>query len=272
MIPSHRALGIVGCQVLEDEIAYIAGNDPETRTIVVVDDSKAGTLVSKIKRVAPDKNVIAASEAELAAVVLPAEFSLFIWMKPIGLHQSPPLLREEVLGAVRRLESLTQSILIFYGLCGNAFRNIELMSKGARVPISILSDETGKIVDDCTCTVLGGTDAYRQFLVKEPGVYVLNSMWATHWKQFMQETQMTSDPSNVEEVKMIFEFMDYKKVAKLQTGLGDPEFDERFNEFAEMFGLQKAVRPCTLNLVEDSYHRAKARIVAGDAPPLHQLT
>ncbi|HTY46409.1 MAG TPA: hypothetical protein VMB46_01960 [Methanomassiliicoccales archaeon] len=26
-------------------------------------------------------------------------------------------------------------------------------------------------------------------------------------KQFMQETQMTSDPSNVEEVKMVFELM-----------------------------------------------------------------
>jgi len=254
-----KALGIVGCQVLEDEIAYVVANDPQVANVVVLDGAHTNTLVNKINRIAPTKRVVAIKEDDLVGLALPAGNSVVVWMKPIRLHQSPPMLREEVIAAMKRMESLTQSILIFYGLCGNAFRNFEKVREGIKVPVTILRDENN-VVDDCTGTVLGGSDAYRAFLIKEQGAYVLNSMWAANWKHFMQEVQMLRDPNDISEVKGVFEYMEYNKAMKLHTGLGDPEFERQVAEFAKLFGLEMRAVTCTMTVVDHSYQEAKNKL------------
>jgi hypothetical protein len=185
--------------------------------------------------------------------------SIILWLKPISLHQSPPLLREEVLKAINRIEPLTKSILIFYGQCGNAFRSLEMITAGARVPITILRDPDGSLIDDCFGTVLGGKEEYRQFLINMPGPsYVLNTMWAANWRVFMVDTQMLHDPNNVEEAKDVFKYMDYKMTIGLDTGLGDSDaFEHQLEEFASIFDLQMKHHRATLRIVEKSYKEAK---------------
>jgi hypothetical protein len=261
-----KVLGIVGCQVLEDEMAYIVTSDQEVGHILVIDGTEERTLANKIQRLAPDREVSCFDETfDLKAFQLPssAEMTVVLWLKPISLHQSPPLLREEVMKVVGKLEGIVQSVLIFYGECGSAFRNISLLAEKTRVPITMLKDKDGSPIDDCYGTVLGGREEYRQFLIRQPGpAYILNSMWAANWRHFMQEIQILRDPNDIEEAKEVFKFMDYKTIVGLNTGLVDQaEFERQLDEFAGIFGLQKESRRCSLHVVDSSYQEAKARLL-----------
>jgi len=253
-------LGIIGCQVLEDEMAYIVGRDPDVKQVVVIDSTSEGTVASKIQRMAPEKRLSLFDEKfDLKQFQMSNGINVIIWIKPLELHQSPPLLREAVLEAIDQIEGLAQSVLIFYGQCGNAFKNMEMILKDAQVPVCILKDNEGGLVDDCYGIALGGRKEYRDFLINQPGpAYILNTMWMVNWRHFMLDVQMMRDPNDLEEVKEVFRYMDYKKVIGLNTGLNDQSmFDERLAEFATTFDLVPESHRCSLQVVESSYMEAK---------------
>jgi len=253
-------LGIVGCQVLEDEMAYVVSHDKDVKQVMIIDGTEEKTIADKIRSMAPDKMVMSfGEEFDLKHYQLSPELSVILWLKPIGLHQSPPMLRDEVMKAVGALEPLTKSVMLFYGQCGSAFRNMEIIASGLRVPLTILKDSDGSMIDDCFGTVIGGKEEYRVFLISQPSpAYVLNSMWAAHWRHFMREMQMLHDPNDLEEAKEVFKYMDYQKVVGLNTGITDQStFDRQLEEFAHLFGLMPETRRCTLKIVENSYKEAK---------------
>lgn len=257
------ALGIIGCQVLEDEMAYVVAQDPEVEQVIVIDSTMEKSMVGKIQHMAPQKKVSCFDEKyDIKQFQLTTGLTVVLWVKSIALHQSPPLLREEVTQAILRLEPLIQSALIFYGQCGSAFRNMEIFSQGMHVPVTILKDNDGALIDDCYGTVLGGREEYRAFLVNQPGpCFVLNTMWAANWKHFMQELQMMHDPSCIDEAKEVFQYMDYKRTVGLNTGLVDQlVFERQLGEFAAIFGLELEDHRCTLRIVESSYKEAKGRL------------
>ncbi len=255
-----NVLGIVGCQVLEDEMAYIVAKDPEFRNVLVIDSTEERTLAGKVQRMAPEKQVSVFDESvELKDLNFATDPSVILWNKSICLHQSPTLLREEVLKAINKMEPVARAVLIFYGQCGSAFVNMDIISEGIHVPVTILKDKDGSLIDDCFGTFLGGKEEYRLFLVNQHGPsYILNSMWAANWRHFMKEFQMIHDPNDLEEAREVFKYMDYKRVVGLNTGLVDPSvFEEQLKEFSTVFELEPVNRDCTLSIVEMSYQEAK---------------
>ena len=257
---SRRVIAVIGCQVLEDEVSHVIGIDPEIQSIFVLESPQATGIAEKLRRLGREQ-VHEVKPEDLDAALPQNGLSVVVWIKPIGLHQSPAHLREEVVANARLIAPLCDSILIFYGLCGNAFRAIDDIAKGFNVPLIILRDAQGLIVDDCIGAVLGGTDEYRAFLLRDKGGYTLNTMWAANWRNFMVETQFLHDPNNPEEVEMVFQFLDYKNVVMLDTGLGDGEaFRRQAEEFGRIFKLGNSEERCTLRVVEDSYRLAKSRM------------
>ena len=95
-------------------------------------------------------------------------FSVVVRILPISLHQAVGL---EGDGDVQiwRIEPSCASVLVFYGLCGNAFRKIEELTTGLRTSVVILKDSRNSIVDDCVGAVLGGTEEYLNFLMTGQG-------------------------------------------------------------------------------------------------------
>jgi len=261
-----KVLGIVGCQVLEDELSYIVASDIEVKNVLIIDETVQQTIAKKIQRLAPGKNVSCFDQNyDVKQFQLPNDMSVIIWLKPISLHQSPPLLREEVFKVVKKIEPLINSLLIFYGQCGKAFRNFEMLAQGILVPVTILRDKDGALIDDCYGTELGGNEEYHKFLIEQRGPsYMLNSMWAAHWRNFMMETQMLHDSNNVEEAKEIFKYMDYVTAVGLYNGLVDQtEFERQVEEFARIFDLQAENHRGTLKIVEHSYVEAKGILKVG---------
>jgi hypothetical protein len=253
----RRVLGLIGCQVLEDEVAHVICQDKELETVLVVDSPKAEGIASKLRQ-GSMANVIEAHEEELADRLPEEGASAIVWVKPIELHQSPANLRADVVASAKGIAPLCDSILIFYGVCGNAFRAMDKVADEIGAPIVILRDSKGLIVDDCIGAVLGGAEEYRNFLLRDKGGYTMNTMWAANWRHFMVETQLLHDPIDPEEARIVFQCMDYSKVVMLVTGLGDDAlFHKQAEEFANTFGLGYREERCTLAAVEASYLTAK---------------
>jgi hypothetical protein len=254
----ERTLAIVGCRLFEDELVHVLVNDKDIQEVFVVDDKESQELRRKLGRKGMRAKMTTVIESEISNAKRPEGFSILVWVKPMALHQKPEKLREDVLGTLNRLAPVSDSILLFYGLCGNAFRHIEKDTGMSQVPVVILRDAKRQIVDDCIGCVLGGTDEYFDQLRKSHGTFFLTPMWAANWRELFHKVQILPDPNDVEGARYIFKCVGYKKVVKMETGLGeDEEFDSQVEEFSKLFEFERGTVKCTLSVIESSYEEAK---------------
>lgn len=258
-------LGIIGCPILEDEIVHAVLTDGDISKIVVVRNEDSENLLRKLDALGtcPPVELI---EPEKVASLTADGLTLLVMMKPMALHEDPNRLRDEVAATAASMASVCSSILLFYGLCGNAFRDVSSMSRTVGRPITIISDEQERPVDDCIAAVLGGTDGYLRLLRRYPGVFYLTPGWAENWRTLMSKMEITRgiDGDDIATLKWLFDMAGYKLALKIQTGLGDQEnFDARIDEFIRTFGFQRRELESdlvTLECVDRSYAEAKARL------------
>lgn len=262
--PRNKVLGIVGCHVFEDEIAHVVYNDLEVSNVFVIDNDESKGLIAKLKLLDPEKRIVRMAEEWLETAPIPTERSIIIWVKPISLHQSPVKLRDEVTSTIYRMRRLCRSILLFYGMCGNAFRSIDDIAKKAKASVTILRDANDHIVDDCVGTVIGGTEEYLEQLRGSSLSFYFTPMWAANWRKFFNEFQILRNPDDMEQAQIIFENMGYSQVLKLDTGLGNRRlFEGNVKEFSDKFGLKTGMIDCTLRVVQSSYKKARQALDTG---------
>lgn len=253
-----RMMGVIGCQMFEDELIHLVSRDKEIETLFVIRSDDARGLLEKLERHPPQCPVELVEVGDVASLRLPEGFSLLLWIKPMALHSKPEKLNQEVVDSIVLLEKSCGSLLLFYGLCGNAFRKFERTVEPFSIPVVILRDGKSEIVDDCIGTVLGGTEEYYQMLKRSSGTFFLTPMWAEHWRELFHKVQILPDPNDVEGARYIFQNVGYKKVMKLDTGLGEQErFERNIDEFASIFEFIREDVACTLSVIEDSYDKAK---------------
>jgi hypothetical protein len=258
MSGKRAMLGIVGCRLFEDEIAHVLSRDDELRSIWVVKNEESEDLIRKLEHAGVGAMAHLVKEDELLHLPSSKALSVIVWLKPMALHSKPEKLNEEVHATISKLEVRCGSVLLFYGLCGNAFKHLERDSKEHEVPVVILKDQGGEVVDDCIGTVLGGTEQYYQLLKRSSGTFFLTPMWAANWRELFHKVQILPDPNDVEGARYIFQCVGYKRVYKMDTGLGDQEkFEKEIDEFARLFDFEKGSVPCTLSVIEQSYRKAK---------------
>jgi peptidoglycan/xylan/chitin deacetylase (PgdA/CDA1 family) len=153
--------------------------------------------------------------------------------------------------------------MLFYGLCGNAFKDTSEVEKETGKTLTLLTDDEGRPVDDCIAAVLGGTDGYLRLLKRYPGVFYLTPGWAENWRELIHKMELTRGikKDDLSMLKLLFELTGYRKALKLDTGLGDQEcFERQVDDFVREFNFEKATLEkefITLDAVDHSYERAK---------------
>ena len=252
-------MGIVGCPILEDEIVYLLSRDKVLVDIFVVEDEHSQNLLRKLRPLRPDVHTI--KEAEVTELPDSEGRSALVWMKSFGLHEYPKDLGNEVVQAVKLIDSECSAILLMYGLCGNAFKDMDLLFKEVRSPVVILTDEKGQIVDDCIAAPLGGTDGYLQLLKHYAGVFYMTPAWAENWRDLINKMEFTrgTKEGDLEMLRTLFEMAGYNRVLRIDTGLGDREhFHERVREFSKEFNFKEVdLEPgfVSTKVVDDAYNK-----------------
>ena len=221
-------------------------------------------LLRKLSKAGTKAKVSSIKESELDS--LPNDgFNLLILMKSMALHEDPQILRREVSKAVDLIGPKCRSIMLFYGLCGNAFKHLPEIEAETKHQLTLLTDEQGRPVDDCIAAVLGGTDGYYSLLKRYPGVFYLTPAWAENWRELIFKMELTRgvQKDDLSMLKWMFDTAGYKKALILDTGLGDREvFEEKVEDFVKEFHFERASLEkefITLEAVERSYDRAKSK-------------
>jgi len=257
-------LGIVGCPILEDEIVHSVLRDTDIANIVVIENDDSRNLIRKLRKAGTKAKVTSINESALEDLPQ-GGFNLLVLMKSMALHEDPQNLRREVAKAVELIGPKCRSIMLFYGLCGNAFNHLLDIEAETKHQLTLLTDEQGRPVDDCIAAVLGGTDGYYSLLKRYPGVFYLTPGWAENWRELIFKMELTRgvEKGDLSMLKWMFETAGYKKVLILDTGLGDREiFEEKVEDFVREFRFDRASLEkefITLEAVERSYDRAKCK-------------
>jgi len=263
-------LGIIGCPMLEDEIVHVIGRDSEIDEVYVVRNEECDGVVEKLSKAGLAFSLIEAS----AIGSLPRDgYGVVVLMKSLGLHQEPEELRDDIMRTAHSLDGEFDSIVLFYGLCGNAFKDLDLLTDDMTTPVFILRDRQGRIVDDCIAAPLGGTDGYLALLKRYPGVMYHTPAFAIKWEEMLYKMEMLRGVEDIEDPfafsKMLFEMAGYEKVLIIRTGLGDEELaDAKTKEFAELYDFRiEELEPgwCSLHVTEDAWESARTPLNGASA-------
>jgi len=258
-------LGIIACPILEEEMVYNLSNDKELGTVLLLDNLYSKSVRPKLERNGVKYSLCSEEGFLNGSSKLPDKgYNVAIWMMDLGLHEEPTNLKDFVKNSANRMQNSVDAIILYYGLCGNALKDIDKWKdEGLRIPITIIRDRDGNTCDDCIAVAVGGTRNYLRLLRKHPGIMYFTPAFATNFDDLKGRMELfrgmgTDDDS---QLKMVFEMADYHYVMEIPTGLGDEkEFHEATKKFAERmdFDIMYLDKEwCTLEPIERSYAGAK---------------
>jgi hypothetical protein len=252
-------LGIVGCRIFEDEIVHVLSNDPEIDQIYLVENEENRSLFHKLEAEGFEPAVLPFWKIK-ASLKQNDKFNLIVQLQGMGLHIDPSRLKNETYTNVNFMSSFADGILLFYGLCGQAFSRMQRDFAYTGCTLKLLHDpstgDSAQAVEDCIAVALGGNFRYQEVLNKHSDTFFLTPMWAVNWK-----TAFRVDDNNL----LGFEFtpehmkeLGYKKVAKINTKLTyEPDFEKKIEEFACNFGFEVIELDGSTEIVQNSYHQMR---------------
>lgn len=256
---------IIACRIFEDEIIHLIKNDSQITKVLVQDSPDAAGILGKLSDNSIPHTVCSANEIEyMAYTEKETNYILVLNILGFSLDASPQLLKESVYKEVGSMSNYADTILIFYGLCGNVLGNINSDFAHLSCPVHILREEDGEVIDDCIGASLGGRINYLKALKEAggDGIYFLTPMGAAFWREMAVIARLTNDPENTTMIKIVFDYSGYKKVGKIDTGLAyEKSFDENVEKFAQTLDFQIVNMEGTVKIVEQSYQRAKQAIL-----------
>ncbi|WP_406660221.1 DUF1638 domain-containing protein [Methanolobus sp. ZRKC3] len=257
------SLCLLACRMFEDEVVHLIEEDRDSR-IVLIDNGEDEGIKKKLDRLSIDYDT--ADAGEIANFLSDNdELTLVVYFLEFALDADPHILKEEVYHSVEEIAGSIDGILVLYGLCGNVLGSIEYDFRELDIPVRILKDRGGHVVDDCICASFGNQASYINAMKGEKqgeGTYFLTPMQAVNWKEMLVATRLTPDPDNVEMTKMVFDYSGYKNVGKVDTGLHyEKEFDRTVNEFATTFGFKIRLFEGSTEVVDECYNSIKKEIL-----------
>lgn len=257
-------MSIIACRIFEDEIIHLIRNDPQITKILVLNSLDAAGVLRKLSENAIEHIVCSPTEIEdFVCSEQDTNYFLLVNMLGFSLDASPQLLKDSVYKEINTMAEYADTILIFYGLCGNVLGDLNRDFAHLSCPVHILREEDGEVIDDCIGASLGGREPYLRALKEAggEGVYFLTPMGAAFWKEMAVIARLTDDPNNTAMTKMVFDYAGYKNVGKINTGLAYEEsFDAKVEEFAKAFNFRIVDMQGTVRIAEQSYQRAKDSI------------
>ncbi len=256
---AENVLGIIGCIVLADELSFILSRDRDLYRTFIIENEAGMVLRDKLALHQVDAEILTLDELERARSQ--DRYSVLIWMNPAGPHDNQAELRATVKGAAENLNGSVGLCLCFYGLCRNSLWNIDRLGEEVGVPMMILTDLRGEPVDDCFGANMGGKKEYLDAIVKNRGTIFVSPGYAENWHRRQIKKPLEKIIEQVENMRFVFEHMEYSKVMRLENGLGDTEeFRTRVEAFARIFDFDVLSKDCGLGVFEHTYSLAKKKL------------
>ncbi|HEX5392234.1 MAG TPA: DUF1638 domain-containing protein [Rhodocyclaceae bacterium] len=251
-------IGILTCEVLEQEFARLLGDDVDLKRITVLEDRYSARLIELLEARAvgglqriPHLNAFR-PEPDQGLEVL-------VRVLPMGLHRTRQVLRKALTDAAHALRPHVDALMLGYGLCGNALEDPRAVLD-VDLPLFLPMDD-GHPVDDCVALCLGGRDRYYGEQCKVAGTYFLTPGWSRHWKRMLDGPSGKSGQPTMSRV-----LSGYERALLVQTpALADEELERRGEEFVRASGLRLERCRGSTDLLTSAWNAAKKALTAPGA-------
>jgi hypothetical protein len=248
-------IGIITCEILEREFAWLLGTDPEVERISVLENRCSTRLidlldaqsVSHLHRL-PHSRAFRAEPDDAVEVI--------IRVLEMGLHRNRNLLRKSLMAAADELRPHAATLLLGYGLCGNALENPAALLD-MNIPIFLPMDQ-GHPVDDCVGLCLGGRACYLAELRKTPGTFFITPGWSNHWKQMLDANAGALAVPGLKRM-----LSRYKRALVIKTpAMEDQELLRNGREFSQQSGLLLEIYQGTMAPLLQAWRETKRSIMS----------
>ena len=251
-------LGILTCEILELEFAYLLNSDRDIARITVLEDSRSVCLLEALES-AKTRNPIRIADLDSFEPDPNNQLEVLVQVLELGLHNRKKLLQQGLIDAACAMGPKVEAILLGYGLCGNALENPDELLADAGVPIFIPMDEDHP-VDDCVGLVIGGRRSYYEEQCKVAGTFFMIPGWTCHWRR-MFEREFGN--LSVELARRLFQ--NYERSLLIPSPvMTENSMHQNAKEFNTRFGLREEIRPGTLDILLESWNSAKSFFQGGN--------
>lgn len=147
-----------------------------------------------------------------------------------GLHLSPDRLKRFLQESVDQADGLFDTIVLGFGLCGNAVLGISAKKSSLVIPR----------VDDCNAIFLGSPAIYKDMLLQSPGTYFLSRGWIESGSTLIHELEELEKRHGRERALWVREKMlkHYTRLVFVETGGADmKKFKTYSRKAASTLGL-----------------------------------
>ena len=244
-------IGVVTCEILELEFAYMLSGDRDLAGITVLEDAVSSGFIEALRSM---------ERFEPRTIPMLRGFSpafngnteVLVRVLELALHNRKQLLQEGLDKAVKEMARYVDCIVLGYGLCGNALQNPEELFADIDVPIFIPMDEDHP-VDDCVGLIIGGRENYYGEQCSEAGTFFMIAGWTRHWRRLFEKEFGRLSPHMAKRI-----FNGYKRSLLVPTPVCPEETMRRnIEEFNQILGFRTEVRHGTLSILYRVWEDAK---------------
>jgi hypothetical protein len=249
---SVKTLGIITCQILELEFAYLLARDPDMGSIFCIENEFSAGFIEALESAGVTNFHRITGVETFAPGPKHDKMQTLVRVLELGLHNRKRLLQQGLVEAVQDMAPQVDAIMLGYGLCGNALENPQELLGSASVPLFLPMD-TDHPVDDCVGLIIGGRELYYEEQCRKAGTFFMIPGFARHWRDLFQKE---TDRFGLDMVKRMFEA--YERTLIIPTPvLSEVQMRPEVERFNQLFGLKSEVREGTLELLQRTLIQAK---------------
>jgi len=255
---TRGVLGVIICPMVDDNLVYSLGKDPEEKNILLVRDGNETSLVAKFSRYGIQYRMVEWEDVLSGAEPLDRDrFTILIYATALGLHSRPEELKSVVEGLARDMQPLVDGIGFYLGTCGNYDWNIpKWCRENGMKPSAMFVDECGNLCHDCVGVNIAGGPKYKEMQKAYCAhLYVFPAM-ATNFDEFMEADQAEAaatqasltdemrealgiEPGKDGYLRWLLSLGGYEHILRIDTGIGDQEeYEKCLLEVAERTHLK----------------------------------
>jgi hypothetical protein len=255
-------LGVITCEILELEFAYVLARDPDICHLTILENAYALGMIEALEAqdVSPRRIPILRGFSPAQ----PDRLEVLVRVLELALHFRKHTLQQGLVKAARDMGRYVDAIVLGYGLCGNALQKPEELLVDAGVPVFIPMDQDHP-VDDCVGLLIGGRQCYYQEQCRVAGTFFMIPGWTRHWKELFQKEYGSFD---VEFARRIFGMSNYERSLLIPNPtLSVTELRRNIEEFNQLFGFRTELKQGNLELLKKTWEKAKQYLQENNETP-----
>jgi hypothetical protein len=249
------ALGVLTCEILELEIAYLLKNDNAVSNIFVLNNDVSHRFIKALEENGIHHFTVIES---FDALCTPKDGALdvLVHILELGLHSHKSKLQQALIKESRNIGACADALFLGYGLCGNALKDLDTLLSHLDIPF-FLPQDCDHPADDCVGLFIGGRESYYAEQLKEAGTFFMTPGWTNHWKAMFE-----SDFGNMSMKMAKRIFKHYKRTLLVANPvMEERQMRENICEFNSLFHCYSEISNGSMDMLKDAWQAAKTHVL-----------